>query len=322
VADDSSPTQSSWSSIRPATLGRVRRPLAVAILVAAFVPASAATAGDVQSFRVVDAGHPETQAFAPDVFVTIESPGAYVMQSPGVWSGPPYAAAQQPAEGGTTRIDWAVTFRDRAAETPTAAAAANTNGWPVDQRFGLSVPLFVANRLVGTLPAYAVVTQAGVAHKARFEASAAVPLGAGTQAIVHFLTPAPAADDSAWGPYLVQGQMLASTWNRGEVLQALTLVRVAGNLAPKTISIRVDRAARAVDRPARAVRGKVVDPFFNPLVGVPVVEQRWSGKAWKPTRVGRTTNAGTYLIAAGTGRFRTVVSVNGTSLTSAEVAIP
>jgi hypothetical protein len=293
----------------------VRRPLAVAILVAAFVPASAATAGDVQSFRVVDAGHPETQAFAPDVFVTIESPGSYVMKSPGVWSGPPYAAAQQPAEGGTTRIDWEVTFRDRAAETPTAAAAANTNGWLVDQRFGLSVPLFVADRLVGTLPAYAVVTQAGVAQKARFEASAAVPLGAGTQAIVHFLTPTPAADDSAWGPYLVQGQMLASTWNRGEVLQALTLVRVAGNLAPKTISIRVDR-------PARAVRGKVVDPFYNPLVGVPVVEQRWSGKAWKATRVGRTTKAGTYLVAAGTGRFRTVVSVNGTSLTSAEVSIP
>ena len=208
-----------------------------------------------------------------------------------------------------------MTFRDRTAETPTAAAAANTNGWPVDQRFGLSVPLYVADRFVGTLPAYAVVTQAGGAQKARFEASAAVPLGAGAQAIVHFLTPAPAADDSAWGPYLVLGHMLASTWNRGVVLQALTLVRVEGNLAPKTLSIRVDR-------PARAVRGKVIDAFYNPLVGVPVVEQRWNGKAWKATRVGRTTNAGTYRIAAGTGRFRTVVAVNGTSLTSAEVSIP
>jgi hypothetical protein len=247
--------------------------------------------------------------------VTIESPGAYVTQSPGSWAGPAYAAATEPSQGGTTRIDWTVTFRDRTAETPTAAAAANTNGWPVDQRFGLSVPLYVADRFVGTLPAYAVVTQAGGAQKARFEASAAVPLGAGALAIVHFLTPAPAADDSAWGPYLVLGQMLASTWNRGVVLQALTLVRVEGNLAPKTLSIRVDR-------PARAVRGKVIDAFYNPLVGVRVVAQHWNGKAWKATRVGRTTNAGTYRIAAGTGRFRTVVAVNGTSLTSAEVSIP
>ncbi len=257
----------------------------------------------------MDAGRPETQAFSPDMLVTIESPGPYVAASPGTWTGLPFAVGQQDAQAGTTRIDWAVTFRDRTDEAAAAAAAANANGWPVDQKFGLSVPLFVAGRLVGTLPAYAVVTQAGGAQKARFEATAAIPLGPGAQALVHFLTPAPNADDS-----FVQGGILASTWNRGEVLQALTLIRVEGNLAPKTVSIRVDRAARAV-------RGKVIDAFYNPLVGVPVVEQRWTGKAWKAKRVGRTAKDGTYRIAAGKGRFRTVVTVNGTSLTSAEVAI-
>jgi hypothetical protein len=286
----------------------VRVPLVVALL-AALAVASTASAGDVQTVRVADAGRPETQAFSRDVFVTIESPGAYVGGSPGTWTGPPFAAAQQPAPAGTTRMDWTVTFRDRTNEPPSAAAAANTNGWPVDQKFWLSVPLFVSGRLVGTLPAYAVVTQAGGAQKARFEASAAVPLGPGALALVHFLTPAPNADD-----YLVEGGILASTWNRGEVLQALTLIRVEGNLAPKTISIRVDRAARAV-------RGKIVDPYYNPLVGVPVVEQRWNGKGWKAVRVGRTTKDGTYRMAAGKGRFRTVVSVNGTSLTSAEVSL-
>ena len=283
----------------------MRAPVLAVVVAAALAAVSAATAGDVQTIRVADAGRPETQAFSPDVFVTIESPGPYVASVPGTWTGPAFAGGSQ----GTTRIDWAVTFRDRTAEPAVAAAAANANGWPVDQKFGLSVPLFVSGRLVGTLPAYAVVTQAGATQKARFEATAAVPLGAGAQALVHFLTPAPAADDS-----VVEGGILASTWNRGAVLQALTLIRVQGNLAPKTVSIRVDRAARAV-------RGKVVDPFYNPLVGVPVVEQRWNGRAWKAARVGRTTKDGTYRMAAGTGRFRTVVTVNGTSLTSAEVSI-
>jgi hypothetical protein len=294
----------------PATLGRVPR-LAPALvcLLTGLIAASAAAAGDVQPVRVVDGGKPETQLFSPSVTVTVESPGPYVAASPGSWTGPAFAPGPENAQAGTTRIDWTVSFRDRAAEPAAAAAAANANGWPVDQRFGLSVPLFVTGRLVGTLPAYAVVTQSGGAQKARFEATAAVPLGPGVQALVHFLTPAPNADD-----YVVQGGMLASTWNRGEVLQALTLIRVEGNLAPKTLSIRVDRAARAV-------RGKVVDPFYNPLVGVPVVEQRWNGTSWKATRVGRTGNDGSYRVAAGKGRFRTIVSVNGTSLTSAEVSI-
>ena len=276
---------------------------------AALAFASAAAAGDVQSFRVVDAGRPETQAFSPDVLVTIESPGTYVTASPGTWTGPSFGIGQQNATAGTARIDWTVTFRDRTADPATAATAANANGWPLDQKFNLSVPLYVAGRLVGTIPAYAVVTQAGGAQKARFEATAAIPLGPGAQALVHYLTPAPNADD-----YSVQGGILASTWNRGAVLQALTLIRVEGNLAPKTISIRVDRAARAV-------RGKIVDAFYNPLVGVSVVEQRWNGKAWKTSRAGRTAKDGTYRMAAGTGRFRTVVTVNGTSLTSAEVSI-
>jgi len=202
-----------------------------------------------------------------------------------------------------------VTFRDRTADPAAAAAAANTNGWALDQKYNLSVPLYVGGRLVGTIPAYAVVTQAGGAQKARFEATAAIPLGPGAQALVHYLTPAPNADD-----YTVAPGILASTWNRGEVLLALSLIRVEGNQAPKLLSIRVDRAARAV-------RGKVVDAFYNPLVGATVVEQRWNGKAWKASRTGRTAKDGTYRMPAGKGRFRTVVTVNGTSLTSAEVSI-
>lgn len=266
---------------------------------AALVAAAAAWAGDVQTFQVAAAGQPATAGFAPDVAVLIESPGAYVAQSPGVWAGPA-------ADTGTATIGWAVTFRDRTTDPATTAAAANTNGWPLDQKYGISVPLYVSGRFAGTLPGYAVITQSGGDAKARFEASLAVPLGIGAQAVVHYTTPTPATDAN-----LVDG-ILASTWNRGQILQALSLVRVQGNLAPKTISIRVDPRRRQLF-------GKVVDPFFNPLVGVPVVEQRWNGSGWRKVSLTRTRADGTYRVAAATGRLRTIVVNGATSLASAEV---
>ena len=266
---------------------------------AALVAAAAAWAGDVQTFQVAAAGQPATAGFAPDVAVMIESPGAYVAQSPGMWAGPA-------AQTGAATMGWAVTFRDRTADPATAAAAANANSWPLDQKYGISIPLYVSGRLVGTLPGYAVITQSGGDAKGRFEASLAVPLGIGAQAVVHYTTPTPATDTN-----LVDG-ILASTWNRGQILQALSLVRVQGNLTPKTISIRLD--------PRRGqLFGKVVDPFFNPLVGVPVVVQRWNGRGWRKVSVTHTKPDGTYRVAAAGGRMRTVVVNGSTSLASAEV---
>jgi hypothetical protein len=207
-----------------------------------------------------------------------------------------------------------VGFRDRTLEVPRAAAAVAASGWPEDQHNGISVPLLVGGKAVGTLPGFFVLKQAPAPERARFEAGLAVPLGPGAQTVIRFATPTPASDASPWGDYLVQNTILASTWNRGAILLAMSQVRVEGNLAPKTVSIRVDR-------PSRAVRGKVVDSFVNPLVGVAVAEERWNGKAWKALRVGRTTSKGTYRMAAGKGRFRTVVSYAGTTVTSAPVKI-
>jgi|tagenome__1003787_1003787.scaffolds.fasta_scaffold20754172_2 hypothetical protein len=266
---------------------------------AALVAAAAAWAGDVQTFQVAAAGEPATAGFAPDVALMIESPAAYVAQSPGMWAGPA-------AQTGTATMGWAVTFRDRTTDPATTAAAANTNGWPLDQKYGISIPLYVSGRFVGTLPGYAVITQSGGDARGRFEASLAVPLGAGAQAVVHYTTPTPATDTN-----LVDG-FLASTWNRGQIFQALALVRVQGNLAPKTISVRLD-ARRS------QLFGRVVDPFFNPLVGVAVVEQRWNGTGWRKVSLTHTKPDGTYRVAAAAGRLRTVVVSGATSLASAEV---
>jgi hypothetical protein len=286
----------------------------VALITAAAVLAAAAvaSAGDVQTFVAVDSGNPATQSLGRDVSLTIESPGSYVAQTQGVWAGPTYWPANQPSQTATATLNWAVSFRDRATDPATTAAAANTNGWPLDQKYAISIPLYVAGRLVGTLPGYAVITQSGGDQKARFEASLAVPLGVGVQSVVHFSTPSPSADMSASGPYLVNGMILASTWNRGAILQALSLVRVQGNLAPKTISVRLD--------PQRGqLYGRVVDPFFNPLVGAAIVEEQWSGTAWRKVNATHTTATGNYRVAAARGRLRTVVVNGATRLASAAI---
>jgi hypothetical protein len=292
----------------------VRRAVLVVVPAAALLAAGSALGGNVERFRVVDAGHPETQSFPRDVFVTIESPGVYVAQSPGVWAGPAFWAASQPAQGGTATLEWSVGFRDRTLDPSRAAASVAASGWPEDQHNGISVPLLVDGKVVGTLPGFFVLTQAPAPDHARFEAGLAVPVGPGAQTVIRFASASPVSDSSPWGDYLVQGTFLASTWNRGQILLAMSQVRVEGNLAPKTVSIRVERGTRAV-------RGKVVDSFVNPLVGVPVAEERWNGSSWSPVRVGRTTAKGTYRLAAGRGRFRAVVSYAGTTATSAAVTI-
>ena len=214
------------------------------------------------------------------------------------------AICRRPAavQAGTTRIEWTVTFRDRTTEPPIAAAAANANGWTIDQRSGCRCrsswravgrhAALVCGRHAGRRRAEGAVR--GVGRRYR---SAPAHRRSSTSC-----TPAPAPTT----PF-VQGGMLASTWNRGEVLQALTLVRVEGNLAPKTVSIRVDRAAARRPRQGRR-------PVYNPLVGVSVVEQRWNGRAWKgAVRVGTDRAEGRHLspptraergLASETGRQR------------------
>ena len=292
-------------------MSRARLP---AILLVVALLASTAAQAAVERVRVRDAGGTETQVFPPDVYVTLESPSAYTVSAPGRWQGPPYWAVGRPEAPGTASMEWSVSFRDRSQEAAATAVGASTLGWPEDQKAGISVPLYAGGRLVGTLPGYFVLRVSPRPDQARFEGVAAVPLGPNVQALVRFLVGAPTADSSPWGEVLVQGSFLASSWNRGQALIALSQLRVEGNLAPKTVSIRAEK------RP-RAVRGRVVDDFLNPLVGAPVVQERWNGVTWKAVRLGRTNTTGNYRMAASRGRFRTVVRNAGVTVTSAPVTL-
>ena len=283
--------------------------LAAALTLAA---AGAAAAGTVERIRVADAGSPETQAFPANVHVVLNAPPQYAAGPPGVWVGPPYWPTGQPEQRGNATMEWSVVFRDRALDAARAAAGAAARGWPEDQKSDISVPLVVGRRQVGALPGYFVLT----AERARYEAALAVPIGTGAQAIVRFLLGSPSVDSSPSGTYLVLGSFLASTWNRGQALIALSGVRVEGALPPKTVSIRTEPTRRIV-------RGRVVDPFVNPLVGVRVVLERAQGAGWAGVRAARTTISGTYRLAApGRGRYRTVVTLGDVTARSAVVPLP
>ncbi|MFN2471434.1 MAG: hypothetical protein ABR583_10720 [Gaiellaceae bacterium] len=293
----------------------MRRAAFAAVLSVALLACAGAATGAVERIRVADSGRPETQTFPPDVYVTLESPPGYAVQGPGVWAGPPYWPASRPDQVAGATLEWSVVFRDRALDVARTAASSTAHGWPDDQRNGLSVPLLVGGREVGTLPGFFVLTAAPGVERAQYEAVAAVPLGEGAQAVVRFELPRPAADSSAWGDYLVMGTFLASTWNRGQALIALSRIRVEGNLAPRVLSIRPVRGARAV-------RGKAVDPFVNPLVGVLVTAERWTGSSWRRVRSSRTTRSGTYRIPVPRpGRYRTAVTNAGITVPSVALTV-
>ena len=288
-----------------------RRLFAALTALLTLAAAGTATAGTVERIRVASAGTPETQAFPADVHVVLISPRDYAAREPGTWVGPPFWPAAQPEQRGIATIEWSVAFRDRTVDAARAAAGAASNGWKEDQKNDISVPLVVGGRRVGALPGYFVLT----AERARYEAALAVPLGTVVHAIVRLLLKNPSVDSSPWGDYLVQGSFLASTWNRGQALIALAGVQVEGALPPKTVSIRAERARRIV-------RGRVVDPFVNPLVGVKVVLERAVNGGWAAVRTVRTSGSGTYRVAApARGRYRSAVTLGGVTVRSAVVTV-
>jgi hypothetical protein len=283
-------------------------------LVLAFTAAAALLLGGSASAVAVERiplnARPETAAFPPGVFLTLVSPPQYVAQSPGRWVGPEYWASGDSTRRGNAVIDWTVSFRDRSVEPDSAAAAATPRGWREQERAGISIPHVHGRNVLGTLPSYFVLKNSEAMH----DAALAIPLSATAIAIIKFTFAAPAANTvPGSGDNLVLGSFLASSWNRGQAFVALSGVQLEGNLPPSVVSIRHDRRKRAL-------RGKVVDSFKHPLVGVPVGLERRAGSGWRRAGSTRTSAQGTFSFgASGAGRYRATVTVAGTTIRSGSV---
>lgn len=271
-----------------------------------------AGAQSVERIRISDPARQQHQLPA-GLLVELESPNEYtraaVVDNSGRWAGPRWEEAGHPENAGLSSLDWSVRFDERQgdAEQISQASVRHTD-WTRDQRGGLSVPHVVGNRNVGTVLGYYVMVSPAATSDARFEGVLAFPLDTNLHALVHFEALDPAADS-----FFVKGSVAGKAWNRGQILLALSGVRLQGNLPPKIV------AARAVER-GRFVRGKVVDRFLDAVVGARASLERRSGGSWTKVAGGKTDRRGFYTLRAKRrGTYRVTVRLAGFTATSREI---
>jgi hypothetical protein len=240
--------------------------------------------------------------------VELSSPAGYerssVSGNAGTWAGPHYEEPGNPANGGTSSMEWSVTFDERQGD-PDAVAFANLThrDWPRDQRGGFSIEHVVGQKVLGTILGYFYLVTPGNGD-ARFEGVLAFPLDTNLHAVVRVEAVEPATD-----LFTVSGS-LASTWNRAQAILALSGVELRGNLAPKIVGARTYKRGRVV-------RGKVVDRFLNAVLGARVSLERNASGSWRRIAGGKTNPRGFYALGATKrGTYRVTVKMAGFSAMS------
>jgi hypothetical protein len=292
-----------------------RRALLVGLitgLAALAVCSQFAGAQALERIRISDPARQEHQ-LPPGLLVELASPAEYNRQSvsgdSGRWVGPRYEERGNPGNAGLASLNWSVSFDQRQGDAEAVSLANVTHtDWARDQRGGLSIPHVVGNRNLGTILGYYVMVSPSAASDARFEGVLAFPLDANLHAVVHYEALEPPADS-----FLVKGTVVGKSWNRGQLLLALSGVRLQGTLPPNIV------AARAVRR-GRSVRGKVVDRFLDAVLGARVSLERGSGGGWTKVSGGKTDQRGFYsLRAKRRGTYRVTARLAGFTAMSREI---
>lgn len=239
--------------------------------------------------RVRVAPNPPVASVPDGLFVVVGSPDAYTRAAAsgarGSWVGPPYAVAGAPNPSGNATIDWEVGFDGRKLDTERIALGNLTQDWVEDQRAGISIPHIVGGRVVGDIPGFFVLQVQR--QSAPSELVVAFRLSGDLHAFVRFLLTRPESNQ-----HYVNGSILASSWNRGQALVALSRVKLEGNLPPALVSIRPKREGRVVG-------GSVLDFLRHAVVGIPVTLERRTGSAWRRVATVRTSRFGGYSFKAG-----------------------
>jgi hypothetical protein len=242
--------------------------------------------------RVRVSPNPPVASVPPGLFVVVRSPDAYSRASTsgtrGSWIGPQFFRDGNP--WGNASIDWEVGFDARRMDTERLALANLTRDWAEDQRAGVSVPHVVGGRIVGDIPGFFILQV--VRQSSPSELVLAFPLSRDLHAYVRFLLTRPESND-----FFVNRTILASSWNRGQALVAMSRVKLEGNLPPSLVSIRQRRGGRIV-------AGFVLDFLRHPVVGVPVTLERRSGRGWSRVATVRSSRIGGYSFRVAPGTYR------------------
>jgi hypothetical protein len=238
---------------------------------------------------------PNPVASVPDgLTLSIGAPDSYSRLSAGSgrgsWVGPGYAPRGAPSPWGNVTIDWEVGYDTRQLDTERIALANLTRDWQEDQRAGVSIPHVVGGRVVGDIPGFFVLQV--LRQSAPSELVVALPLSRNAHAWVRFLLAKPESND-----FYVNGSILASSWNRGQALVAMSRVRLEGNLPPSLVSIRARRGGRAIS-------GFALDFLGHPVLGIPVTLERQRGSQWRRVSTVRTSRIGGYRFTVPPGTYR------------------
>jgi hypothetical protein len=235
-------------------------------------------------------------ALPQSLYLVLASPDEYSRASPGNWIGPPYWLPENPAMRNTTAMSWEVGYDQRPLNTERIALANLSRDWSEDQRAGVSLPHVVGRRVVGTIDGFFVLQVER--RSAPAELVVAFRIAPRLHTWVRFLLPRPENDS-----FYVKGTILASSWNRGQALLAMSRVRLEGNLPPSLVTIRARRKGR--------LGGFVVDMHQHAVVGIPVSLQRRSGSGWRPIATTRTTQIGGYSFRVRRGSYRVRATLEG-----------
>ncbi len=285
--------------MRWAALSTLAAGVVTALLVAQLAPGQAID-------RVRVAPNPPVASVPDGLFVVVGSPDAYSRAAAsgtrGTWVGPPYAPAGSPNPSGNATIDWEVGFDGRPLDTERVALANLTQDWVEDQRAGVSIPHVVAGRVVGDIPGFFVLQVQRQSSPS--ELVVAFRLSSDLHAFVRFLLTRPESNQ-----HYVNGTILASSWNRGQALVAMSRVKLEGNLPPSLVSIRPRKGGRVVG-------GFALDFLRHAVVGIPVTLERRTGSAWRRVATVRTSRFGGYSFKARPGTYRARATLARFSATS------
>ncbi len=244
--------------------------------------------------RVRVAPNPPVPSVPDGLFIVVGSPDAYSRAAAsgprGSWIGPEYRPQGSPNPWGNAAIDWEVGFDGRQMDTERIALANLTKDWQEDQRAGASIPHIVGGRVVGDIPGFFVLQVQR--QSAPSELVLAFRLSRDIHAFVRFLLTRPESNN-----YYVNGSILASSWNRGQALVAMSRVKLEGNLPPALVSIRARNGGRVV-------AGFALDFLRHAVVGIPVTLERRAGGGWRRIATARTSRLGGYSFKVAPGTYR------------------
>jgi hypothetical protein len=237
-----------------------------------------------------------SKALPDDLYLVLGSPDEYARAAPRSWVGPPYWVPENPSIRNNAAMSWEIGYDNRPLSTERIVLANLSRDWSEDQRAQVSVEHVVGRRVVGVIPGFFILQVER--RSAPTELVMAFPLAPQLHAWIRFLSPRP-EDDS----FYVKGSILASSWNRGQALLAMSRVRLEGNLPPSLVTLRVRRKG--------VVGGFVVDFHRHAVAGVPAVLERRSGRGWRRISSVRTSGLGGYSFRVRPGSYRVRATLAG-----------